>query len=192
MGLRKVQKINIFRNIITMTYVSINEYEAELFRCVNFFYGVDSPEAMQLIQGMGLTRFCNYPDRKHQFITIALPTENYALSELKKVISELSYSYLNNAKLVVENFSGELKKENLHVHILKHGIYSKTKIIRDLSKKFRVAPNFINIKKGTKEIDYMNRLDYINGEKVSELKKENCELDRVWRDQNGFSQIYNL
>lgn len=175
-----------------MTYVSVNESEAELFRIIVHTYGLDSPEAMTLIQGYNLTRFCNFPDRKHQFITIALPTENYALSELKKVISELSYSYLQNALLSVENFSGELKKENLHVHILKTGIYSKTKIIRDLSKKFKVAPNFINIKKGTKETDYMNRYHYLHGEKLSELKKENCELDRIWREKNGFRHIYNL
>lgn len=187
----KSPKIIIFRNSI-MTYVTQNESDAELFRTIVHYYGLDSPEAMHIIQGCNLTRFCNFPDHKHQFITIALPTENYELSQLKNVIQNLNYSYLQNAKLVVENFSGELKKENLHVHILKSGIYSKTKIIRDLSKKFNISPNFVNVKKGTKESDYLNRLHYINGEKQSELKKENCELDRVWREKNGLQQIYTL
>lgn len=132
------------------------------------------------------------PEYKHQFITIALPTENYALSKLKKIINNINYTYLDNAYLTVEMFSGELKKKNLHIHILKKGIYNKTKLIRDMSRKFKVCDNFVNIKKGTKESDYLNRLAYLNGEKVDELKKENCDLDRIWRDNNGFQQIYTL
>ena len=131
----------------------------------------------------------SYP---HQFITIALPTEIYALEKLKKIIDNLSYPYLDQALLTVEMFSGELKKKNLHIHILKKGIYNKTKLIRDMSRKFKVLSNFVNVKKGTKESDYRNRLSYLNGEKVDELKKENCELDRLWREDNGFAQIYCL
>jgi len=175
-----------------MTYISVQEKEEYLFNLLKKNLGEESPEFKNACIGWNLTRFCNFPDHKHQFITIALPTENYELKELKKVIQNLSYSYLKNAKLVVEYFSGELKKRNLHVHILKQGIYSKTKIIRDLSTKFKVAPNFINVKKGTKESDYMNRLNYLEGEKHSELKKTNCELDRIWREKNGFCHIYNL
>jgi len=132
------------------------------------------------------------PDFKHQFITVALPTENYALDKLKKIISNINYEYLEGAFLTVEMFSGELKKENLHIHILKKGIYNKTKLIRDLSRKFKVAVNFINIKKGTKESDYNNRLNYLNGVKQSELKKENSEKDKLWRTAMGFAQIYCL
>lgn len=174
-----------------MTYVNQNEREAELFRTIVDTYGLDHPSAMALIQGWNLTRFCNFPDHKHQFITIALP-QSYPLEEMKKVLPRLTNCYLQNAYLSIENFSGELKKENLHIHILKQGIYSKRKIIRDLSKKFKIPLNFINVKKGTKESDYQNRLHYINGEKQSELKKENCELDRKWREENGLAQIYIL
>lgn len=129
---------------------------------------------------------------KHQFITIALPTEKTDLRKLVRTICNIQYDYLKDSILSVENFSGELKKENLHIHILKHGIYSKTKIIRDMARKFKVAPNFINIKKGTTEQDYLNRLHYINGEKLDELKKENCLLDQEWRRQNDIEQIYYL
>jgi hypothetical protein len=128
---------------------------------------------------------------KHQFITIALPQE-YDIKKLLKTISSLSYPYLKDSWLSVENFSGELHKENLHIHILKKEIYSKTKIIRDLSRKFKIAPNFINIKKGDSESDYLNRLHYINGEKQDELKQENAELDKQWRINNDIKQIYNL
>lgn len=128
----------------------------------------------------------------HQFITVALPTENYELNKLKSIINNLTYPYLEGALLTVEMFSGELKKKNLHIHILKKGIYNKTKLIRDLSRKFKVASNFVNVKKSTKESDYRNRLAYLNGEKVDELKKRNCELDAVWRHENQFQQIYTL
>lgn len=131
------------------------------------------------------------PTFKHQFITIALPTEKTDLSKLKKVISKINYEYLENAYLTVEFYSG-LKKENLHIHILKQGIYNKTKLIRDLSRKFKVSDNFVNVKKGTNKKDYENRLAYLKGEKKDELKKENCELDREWREKNGFQQIYYL
>ena len=124
-------------------------------------------------------------------VTIALPTEKTDLNKLKKVISKLNYEYLENSYLTVEFYSG-LKKENLHIHILKQGIYNKTKLIRDLSRKFKVSDNFVNVKKGTTETDYYNRLNYLEGNKHDELKKENCELDREWREKNGFEQIYYL
>jgi len=132
------------------------------------------------------------PQFKHQFITIALPTEKTELQRLIRTILNLNYDYLTDALLSVEMFSGELKKENLHIHILKQGIYSKTKIIRDLSRRFKVAPNFINVKKGTTQKDYLNRLHYINGEKDDQLKKENVILDREWRIQNNIEQLYYL
>lgn len=175
-----------------MTYINNQERDAELFRTLESNYDLTDPLWINVVQRFKLERFMNIPDHKHQFITIALPTENYALDQLKSVIDNLEYSYLENAYLIVENFSGITKKENLHVHILKQGIYSKTKLIRDMSRKFKVLPNFINVKKGTKEKDYLNRLQYINGEKQSELKKENHELDRKWREENGFQQIYSL
>lgn len=132
------------------------------------------------------------PTKPHQFITVALPTEKTELQKLKKTIDNIRYKYMDNAFLTVEMFSGQLKKENLHIHILKNGIYNKTKLIRDMSRKFNVAVNFVNVKKSTKLTDYENRLAYLKGEKSDELKKENCELDKKWREDNGFRQIYNL
>jgi len=135
----------------------------------------------------------NIPSKalKHQFITIALP-QTTNLPQLVSTIHSLSYSYLSDAMLTIENFSGELHTENLHIHILKKEVYSKTKMIRDLSKKFRVSNNFINIKLGKTEKDYMNRLHYINGEKQSEVKTSNSVLDKQWRTDNDLEQIYYL
>jgi len=134
------------------------------------------------------------PSCKHQFITVSLPTEKTDLKQLKKKISSLNYKYLDNAMMCVENHSGELqlKKKNLHIHILKRGMYTKNKIIRDMMSKFKLARNFINVKKGSTQSDYDNRVRYIHGDKSTELKKENCELDRKWRDKNGFQHIYIL
>lgn len=128
---------------------------------------------------------------KHQFITVALPTESTDLENLKRIIEDLEYAYLEDAHLTVEYYSGD-KNKNLHIHILKHDIYSKTKIIRDMGRKFKVEPNFVNVKRGTKEKDYQNRLSYLKGDKLSDQKKANSIADIIWRDQNGFQQIYNL
>jgi len=133
------------------------------------------------------------PSVKHQFITVSLPTEKTDLEELKKKISSLSYKYLENALLSVEYFSGKKgTNKNLHIHILKKGMYTKNKIIRDMMSKFKLAHNFINVKKGSTQTDYDNRYNYIHGDKSTELKKKNCELDREWREKNGFQQIYYL
>jgi len=135
----------------------------------------------------------NIPSKalKHQFITIALP-QSTNLPLLVSTIHSLSYSYLSDAMLSIENFSGELHTPNLHLHILKKNVYSKTKMIRDLSKKFKVSNNFINIKLGKTEKDYINRLHYINGEKQSDVKTSNSLLDKQWRTDNDLEQIYFL
>jgi len=192
----KSPKIKMFRNIITMPMVTRQETTNYVNHVITTEYGSDPttypPHVIQYALECGL----DYLSKKfpHQFITVALPTENYALpyTELKNIITNLNYKYLDGAFLTVEMFSGELKKENLHIHILKKGIYNKTKLIRDLSRKFKVAVNFVNIKKGTKESDYINRRNYLNGEKQSELKKENSEKDKLWRTAMGFAQIYCL
>lgn len=129
------------------------------------------------------------PEHKHQFITIALPN-TLGIIELKKKIYQLTYKYLEGAMLTVENFSAS--GENLHVHILKEGVYSKTRIIRDLARKFKIDENFVDVRLGKRVSDYQNRLAYIKGEKSDELKKENCQKDQEWRTQNGLEHIYIL
>ncbi len=128
--------------------------------------------------------------KKHQFITVALPND-FDLLHLKTLITKkLKYGYLKGGYARIEYFSD--KGENLHVHILKLGIYSKTKLIRDFAKKFGVLENFVNIQKGSEETDYQNRVNYIHGIKDSEDKMLNVAQDQEWRLINGIDEIYNL
>ncbi len=145
--------------------------------------------AMRVIAWLELENYFPDLDHKHQFITVALPNE-YCLSTLNKILSNLEYSYLNNALARVENFSKS--GENLHIHILKKGNYQKSKIIRDMSRTFKVAPNFIDVVSSKSNTKYFNTLAYINGEKVDQEKMENVELDKQWRLDNEIPEIYNL
>jgi len=129
------------------------------------------------------------PEHKHQFITIALPN-NLGILELKKKIYRLTHKYLEGALLCCEFNSAS--GENLHVHILKEGVYSKTRLIRDLARKFKIDENFVDVRLGKRESDYQNRLAYIKGEKSDELKQEKVYLDQLWRQQNGLQDIYTL
>lgn len=132
------------------------------------------------------------PIKKHQFIRIGLEN-TYDLGKLKKIItSKLKYKYLDKAYLIVESFSGKDNKKNLHVHILKEDIYSKTKIIRDLANKFQIAPNFVEVQKGEEVQVYEARLAYMKGEKKDQNKVDNVVLDREWRKQNDIKDIYVL
>lgn len=128
-------------------------------------------------------------DYPHQFITIALENTRH-LGKLVNTIQGLEYQYIKDAIVSIENYSSV--GENLHVHILKKGIYNKTKLIRDMSRKFKVAPNFVNVRKGTKESDYRHRLNYIKGDKVDDEKKENSIKDKIWRKENGILDVYAL
>ena len=152
-----------------------------------YMYETDPESCSKAFLRLPMCRALVRPQKKHQFITVALPTEKINLVKLKKTISKLNYEYLENGYLTVEFYSGK-QKENLHLHILKDGIYNKTKLIRDMSRKFKVSDNFVNVKKGTTESDYYNRLSYLRGEKVDEQKKENSELDRIWREKNDIQQ----
>ncbi|AKV62299.1 putative replication initiation protein, partial [Sicyonia brevirostris associated circular virus] len=129
-------------------------------------------------------------DRRHQFITVALP-QTYDLKKLvSQIENELRYDWIIGAYVRVENFSDT--GENLHLHILKDGQYTKTKIIRDLSRKFKVEKNFINVKSSNKEVDYENRYNYILGNKKDAGKLENVQKDKEWRENNDINEIYNL
>jgi len=129
-------------------------------------------------------------DRRHQFITVALPN-TYPLAQLvNQIENDLRYDWIIGSYVRVENFSDT--GENLHLHILKDGQYTKSKIIRDLSRKFKIAKNFINVKSSNKEIDYENRKNYIFGNKKDTDKLENVEKDKEWRINNDINEIYNI
>lgn len=126
-------------------------------------------------------------DKPHQFITVALPNDY----DLKKLLN-----YINNPHkwckgwISIEKYSKS--GENLHMHILKEGNYSKTKIIRDLSRRFKIESNFIDVRKGTEPTDWNNRLSYIQGTKVSEEKMECVEKDKEWRKEHSIKDHYKV
>lgn len=127
-------------------------------------------------------------EQKHQLITLALPNE-FEISKILKYISK-PHSYLqDNAVLAIERYSES--GENLHVHILKKGNYSKSKIIRDMSKKFKIQSNFVDVRYGTECDIYQTRLQYIKGEKTSK-KELNVEKDKQWRKEKKLKDYYNL
>ncbi len=127
-------------------------------------------------------------EEKHQMITLALPNE-FEISKILKYISK-PHSYLvDNAVLAIERFSDS--GENLHVHILKKGNYSKSKIIRDMSKKFKIQSNFVDVRYGIDKSIYQKRLQYVQGEKT-EKKELNVEKDKIWRKDRNLKDYYNL
>lgn len=144
---------------------------------------------LRMIAWLKLEKYFPDLDHRHQFITVALPNE-YSLSTLNKNLRNISYSYLNNALARVENFSKS--GENLHIHILKKGNYQKSKIIRDLTRTFKVAPNFVDVQSSKSPEKYFNTLAYIRGEKKDDDKMDNVKLDKQWRQDNEIPEIYYL
>lgn len=126
-------------------------------------------------------------DKPHQFITVALPND-YDIEKIKKYINH-PHAWCRGI-LSIEKYSKV--GENLHLHILKEGNYSKTKVVRDLARKFKIAPNFIDVRRGNEQTDYDNRLSYIKGDKVDEAKMENVQKDKEWRIENSLENYYLL
>ncbi len=120
---------------------------------------------------------------------MALPND-FDLDLLKDKIKKIKYSYLKNALLTVEFYSKS--GENLHIHALKKGNYQKGKIVRDLSRYFKITANFIDVESSSDPQIYLNRLSYINGEKSDPDKMLNCLRDQKWRKDNNFEEIYYL
>lgn len=127
-------------------------------------------------------------DEPHQMITVALPND-YDVKRIKSYIQK-PHKWNKGSILSVERYSKS--GENLHVHILKKGYYSKTKIIRDLSKKFKVASNFIDVRRGTEPVDYNNRLSYLKGFKKDDEKMESVQKDKEWRIKENLRDFYEI
>ena len=150
-----------------------------------------SPEGQLLIRRWQLESYFPTDDISHQLITVALPND-YDLNVLKnKLENGLQYQYLDTAIARVERHS-DGGKPNLHLHILKKGNYQKSKIIRDLSRHFKIAPNFVDVRSSKSRAKYNNSLNYVHGVKKDEAKLDDVQLDIQWRLDNGFAEIYNL
>lgn len=126
-------------------------------------------------------------DKPHQFITVALPNT----TSLKRILRYIEQPHKwCKGWLSIEKYSKS--GENLHLHILKEGYYSKTKIIRDLSRRFKVERNFIDVRRGTEPKDWNNRLSYIKGTKMDTDKMEHVTKDKEWRQKNNLRDFYNI
>lgn len=125
---------------------------------------------------------------KHQFITVALPND-YPISKILKYVDSPHKYFRNNSIMSIEKYSST--GVNLHVHLLKKGNYSKTKIIRDLSKKFKIESNFVDVKSSDDRTLYQTREAYVKGEKV-EPKCEYVMQDREWRKTEKIKDYYIL
>ena len=129
-----------------------------------------------------------YGETPHQFITIGLPND-YPLDNIKKYIAK-PHAWLSGATLSVEYF--RKNGEHLHIHILTEKPYNKSKAIRDLSRKFKVAVNYIDVRRSNSTGDYNNRRNYIRGDKQDTEKLECVEKDIQWRKDNSFENYYVL
>ena len=133
----------------------------------------------------------------HQMITIALP-ENYDQSMIHHKMMGIAYhrrtgapkTWFNGIASVEYYSKTHPEGGNLHIHILKKGNYTKSKIIRDLSGYYGIQENFIDVKLGTYLEDYENRHNYILGQKQSKEKLEYTMLDKKWRSDNNIMDIY--
>lgn len=141
---------------------------------------------LRFIQDEGLTGLVE--ETAHQFITVALPND-YDLDKIREFIQN-PHQWVDGSLLTIERYSKS--GENLHLHILRKGYKSKTLIIRDFSRRFKIEPNFINVQRGRNPADYDNRLSYLKGVKVDEGKMENVQKDVEWRIENNLEQIYKI
>jgi hypothetical protein len=80
--------------------------------------------------------------------------------------------------------------ENMHAHILVPNKIHKTKTIRDMSRWFKIEPNFVDIRSKTTELQYKNALAYVMGEKVGEDKMSYVEKDIIWRKEHLLENYY--
>lgn len=153
-----------------------------------------NPQKVREIFGLSNEKF------SHQFITIALPS-NFPLETLNHKLNNIHINqkngstkeWLRDALMSVEWHSeNQPNGGNLHLHILKPKNYSKSKIIRDFSKQFKIEPNFVDVRSGVYMTDYQNRKNYILGEKQSSAKQEFVVADRIWRKENHLQDVYYL
>lgn len=148
--------------------------------------GIQRSASIHLLKWAGIYHEF-YSEKPHQFITVALPND-YPLKRILKYL-EKPHKWLVGW-ISIEKYSKS--GENLHLHILKEGNYSKTKIIRDLARRFKVESNFIDVRRGTEPTDYNNRLSYIKGDKMATEKMEHVAKDKQWRQENNLRDYYNI
>ncbi len=157
------------------------------------FQGTDcgSPPTAFALWAMGFTpnEIADiYPCQKHSFITVRLNNET-PLGEIQKKLENMTFKWMTVASARLEIFSTNMQR-NHHVHILSTQA-AKTRIIRDLSRYFKVPKENVDVKQSDKCELYDKRSNYIHGVK-KDLKSEAIEADTKVLDELNIPQIYTI
>lgn len=127
-----------------------------------------------------------YPMMKHSFITVRLDND-MPLEKVQDKLRNIKFKWMTVASARLEIFSTNMTT-NHHCHILSTWAV-KTRIIRDLSRYFKVPGENVDVKQSDDCEVYDKRTKYINGEK-KELKSEAIEADTKYLDEHDIQQVY--
>lgn len=133
----------------------------------------------------------------HSIITISFPAyeKEYEREKVFEILEKLQqlkqYKYLEDKSIMFSlEFYGKELKDNFHSHILIKGIIKdRSRIIRDFSNKFKVKPNFIDVKTSKNAELYSIRENYLKGEK-QDKKQEQIEKDIKKRQELNIQNYY--
>ncbi len=129
-----------------------------------------------------------YPNMRHSFITVRFDNEMH-LDVIEEKLKTLKFQWLVVGHARLEIFSSDAKTMNKHAHILSTQA-NKTRIVRDLSRYFRVPKPNVDVKQGHDADLYSKRHDYIRGIKKDE-KSEAIDADTKYLDEHNIQQLYS-
>lgn len=115
--------------------------------------------------------------RNHTFVTISLPIVEPDFQDLGHThmkyhsivdnwLNLCPFEYLDGATYCIEFYGQELQLHP-HIHILINHVMSPARLIRDFSRKFKIAKNFIDVKPGL-SASLETRQNYIQGIKIDD------------------------
>lgn len=130
-----------------------------------------------------------YPSSPHNFITVRF-NNTTPLGEIETKLDNMKFQWLTVGAARLELYSTNMTR-NHHVHILSTPAAPKTRIIRDLSRLFKVPKENVDVKSSDKCELYDKRSNYILGEK-HELKSEAIEADTKELENQNIKQIYEI
>lgn len=120
--------------------------------------------------------------------------EKEEIGDLHSLLSNYKWFKNNIYHLSYEYFSKEYPDGgNLHMHILvkqEATQLNKTKIIRDISSKYKDILKVVDYKHSTSKEHYNNRYAYVTGAKQDAGKLVFHERDCVWRVKNKIDPYY--
>lgn len=127
--------------------------------------------------------------KKHMFVTISLPKKMYDYGAIPKLIGNFQNDYMSGSYFCIE-FAGKDLGFHPHIHMLIPRLVDRTRLIRDLSKKFNIGKNFVDIGLRDNSL-YLQRLDYIKGNK-RDKKIPQVEEDKLVRMKYELKDFYSF